>query len=104
MAWIKAGGEGLNAGFITQVTADIASIAAATVAQTNLTVPGVAAGDFVAASPATALSVAVMVGACVATAANTVAMSVCNPTAGALDPASQDFEVLCLKPGNCRIS
>lgn len=104
MSWIKSGGEGQNAAFVTQVTADIASIAAATVATTSLTVPGVAAGDFCVAAPAAALSVAVGICHCVATAANTVVMSVVNPTAGALDPASVALEVLCMKPGNCRIS
>jgi len=104
MGWLKAGTEGINAGFVTQVTADIASIAAATVATTSLTVPGVAAGDFVAVSPAAALSVAVGVCHAVATAADTVVMSVVNPTAGALDPASAAFEVMVLKPGNCRLT
>lgn len=104
MSWIKSGGEGQNAAFTTQVTADIASVAAASVASTNLTVAGVEAGDLVYACPKTALSVAVMVGAAVATAADTVAMPVCNPTAGALDPASQDFEVLCVKPLATRLS
>jgi hypothetical protein len=98
---LRAGNNGVLAGFITAVTVDIASVAAATVATTSsISVPGAEVGDWVGASPAAALSVAVGICHAFSAVADTVSMAVVNPTAGALDPASASINFLVLKPTN----
>lgn len=87
-----------NAENISLVTAvvDVASVAAATTVQQTATVLGVQVGDFVTAAPST-FTAGLNYGACIVTAANTVAITVTNASAGALDPASQTFTFLVVR-------
>ena len=84
-----------NAENVSLVTAtfDVASVAAATSVQQNVTVLGVQPSDFISVANATHTA-GLVYGPCVCTTANTVAMTIANVTAGALDPASQTFTFL----------
>lgn len=73
------------------VTVDVASIAAQSCLTTSVTVTGAAAGDTLWANADFALPLGVLVGNVRTTAANTVELTLCNVTAGALDPASGSY-------------
>jgi hypothetical protein len=76
------------------VVLDPASVAAATSAEQTVTCTGVAVGDIVIAvnKPSTTAGVGI-VNARV-TAANTVGLTFMNATAGAVDPASETYQIV----------
>lgn len=82
---------------IVQVTFNPASIGAATTAEQTLTVPGVVVGDFVDVSKPTLTAGVGIVNARV-TAADTVAVTFINATAGALDPGSEVYTIRVTRP------
>lgn len=76
-----------------QVVYNPASAGAAAVTIDTLTLPGVKLGDLVVLTPpAAGFSVAVTIGACYVSAADTLKVPLINPTAGALDAASVTCE------------
>jgi len=83
------GGNVRAAGIIT-VTIDPASVATITTAEQTFTVPGLKVGDMVFANKP---SNTIGVGVCNArvSAANTLALSFVNPTAGGVDAASESW-------------
>ena len=87
-----------NAANISLVTAtfDVASVAAATSVQQTVTVNGIRTSDYVAVVNATHTA-GLIYGPCVASANNTVLMTIANVTAGALDPASQTLTFLVVR-------
>ena len=72
------------------VTSDPANITAATVLEHTLTIPGVQPGDLVFVT-APSLEANLIMSEPWVTAANTVKVRIANPTAGAINPASQTF-------------
>lgn len=89
-----------NVDNISLVTAtfDVASVAANTSVQQSVTVLGVKVGDFVTVANTTHTA-GLQYGPCaVVTAADTVAVTIQNSTAGALDPASQTLTFLVCRP------
>lgn len=82
---------------LATVTIDPASVAAATTAEQTFTVPGLKAGDFVYVNKPTN-TVGVGVVNARASAANTLALTFMNTTAGAVDPVSESYTVLWLRP------
>jgi hypothetical protein len=78
----------------TLVTADVASLAANTTSDTALTVPGALVGDTVEITPLGTWPAGVVMGPHRVSAADTVQMRVGNVTAGAVDPASQQYKVV----------
>lgn len=82
---------------IAQVTFDPASVATATTAEQSMTVPGVRLGDFVFCSKPTATAGFGVVNARVS-AADTVSITAVNPTAGAVNPGSETWTVLVVRP------
>lgn len=84
--------------FAVTVTFNPASVATITVAEQTLTVPGVKVGDIVMAwnKPSTTTGVGV-VNARVS-AANTLAIAFVNPTAGAVDAASESWTFVIARP------
>lgn len=88
--------EGSSGPFVVEtidVTADIASVAAVTAPDTALTVANARVGDQVLIAPLGTwpANLGLPQGRCIV--AGTVQMRVINPTAGAIDPASQSFRV-----------
>lgn len=88
--------EGSSGPFVIEsldVTADIASVAAVTAPDTALTVPNARVGDQILIAPLGTwpANLGLPQGRCIV--AGTVQMRVVNPTAGAIDPASQSFRV-----------
>jgi len=84
--------------YIVSVTFDVASVAANTSVQQSVTVPGVKIGDVPMVSNVTHTA-GLQYGPCaVATAADTVAVTIQNSTAGALDPASQTLTFVVFRP------
>lgn len=81
--------------FAALVTADVASLAANTTSDTALTVPGALVGDTVEITPLGTWPAGVVMGPHRVSAADTVQMRVGNVTAGAVDPASQQYKVVC---------
>lgn len=75
------------------ITADPASIPAASVALLSLTVPGSTPDmHFIVTAPSLVATVAI--GGAYCTTAGTVVVRLINPTAAAIDPVSQSFYVL----------
>lgn len=72
------------------VTSDPANITAATSLDHSLTIPGVLPGDLVFVT-APSLEANLTMSMAWVSAANTVKVRICNPTAGAINPASQTF-------------
>lgn len=79
-----------------EVTADIASVAAATAPDTALTVANARVGDQILIQPLGTwpANLSLPLGRCIV--AGTVQMRVVNPTAAPIDPASQTFRVTLL--------
>jgi hypothetical protein len=75
-----------------------ASVAAATVAAQNVTVPGVLPGDIVVVVPPSTLNAGLGIAGALVTAADTVSVRFVNATAGALDPAAADYVFLVTRP------
>lgn len=82
---------------IVQVTFDPASIATVTTAEQNMTVPGVKLGDFVFVSKPTVTAGFGVVNARVS-AADTVTITAVNPTAGSVNPSSETWTVMVVRP------
>lgn len=86
---------------ITQIrvftaTIDPASVAAATSAEQTFTVTGLATGDKVLVSKPTATAGIGIVNARVS-AADTLALTFMNATAGAIDPASESYTIIAFR-------
>lgn len=73
------------------VTVDVASIAAASCATQSVTVTGAATNDAAWGNANFALPLGVLIGNVRVTATNTVELTLCNVTAGALDPDSGSY-------------
>lgn len=85
--------------FIFTVAFDMASVASATTAEQAVTVTGVASTDIcIAVIPASGLNAGLAVTGGRVTAANQVTIRISNSTAGALDPASQNYTFVVIKP------
>ena len=76
---------------------DPASIAAATTAEQTVTVPGVRLGDYLGVIKPT-LTAGVGIGNVRVSAADTVAITWVNATAGAVDPPSETYQALVFRP------
>lgn len=90
-------GGNIRALGLVQVTFDPASIATVTTAEQTMTVPGVKLGDFVFVSKPTATAGFGVVNARVS-AADTIAITAVNPTAGAVNPGSETWTVMWARP------
>lgn len=82
---------------LAQVTFDPAAIATITTAEQSMTVQGVQLGDFVFVSKPTVTAGFGIVNARVS-AANTVSITAVNPTVGSIDPGSETWTVLVVRP------
>lgn len=82
---------------LVQVTFDPASIATITTAEQDMTVSGVQLGDFVFVSKPTVTAGFGVVNARVS-AANTITITAVNPTAGSVNPGSETWTVLVVRP------
>lgn len=86
--------SGPKTGFTTTVVFDAASCGAAAVTVQSVPLPGVKPGDIVLMNPSDgALSVAVAIGVGGCAVADTALVPFINPTAGALDPASETYNI-----------
>lgn len=83
--------------FAVSVTFNPASVASATTAEQTTTVAGLAVGDFVLAEKPSATAGVGIVNARVS-AANTLAVTFVNATAGAVDAASETWRFLVFRP------
>lgn len=90
---------GGNAASITVLTAtvDLGSVAANTSEEETATVTGVKSGDYVAVMKSD-LDAGIMIGTCRVSADDTVAITVMNSTAGAVDAASETMTFLVIRP------
>ena len=79
------------------VPIDVASVAANTSAEQTFAVPGLRLGDFVAASKPS-LTAGLGVSTARVSAANTLAITFDNNTAGALDPALETWLIFWFRP------
>lgn len=75
---------------VVSLTINVASVGAATSAEQTFAVPGLKVGDFVAVAKPS-LSAGLAVGSARVSAADTVAITFVNATAGAVDPASETY-------------
>lgn len=82
---------------IATVTIDPASVATITTAEQTFTVNGLKVGDFVYVNKPSNTTGVGIVNARVS-AANTLALSFMNTTAGSVDPASESYSILWLRP------
>jgi uncharacterized protein YijF (DUF1287 family) len=83
--------------FAVQVTFNPASVATATTAEQSLTVTGLAVGDMVFWQKPTNTAGVGVVNMRVS-AANTLQVTFVNPTAGAVDAASETWTLLVIRP------
>lgn len=83
--------------FAVAVVFDPAAVATITTAEQTVTVTGVAVGDFVMAMKPT-LTTGVTIGNVRVSAANTIAIQFVNPTAGSVNPVSETWQFLILRP------
>jgi hypothetical protein len=83
--------------FAVAVTFDPAAVATITTAEQTVTVTGAAVGDFVIAMKPS-ITTGVTIGNVRVSAANTVAIQFVNPTAGSVNPASETWQFLILRP------
>jgi len=90
----KGNMRGLN---LIDVTWDIPSVAANTTEEETFTLTGVKVGDFVSVSKSD-LDAGIVFGSARVTAADTVGVQITNPTAGAVDAASEDVKVMVIRP------
>lgn len=84
--------------FAVQVTADVTSRTLSTSTEFDFTVPGVAVGDVVISVIKPSLTAGVVVGSARVKAANTVAVTFGNCTAGGVDPASETYTFVIGRP------
>ena len=83
---------------VINFTFDPASVAAATTAEQTVTVPGVRVGDYVIDITKPSLTAGVGIVNTRVSAANTLAVTFVNATAAAVDPPSETYQVLVLRP------
>jgi hypothetical protein len=82
---------------IFQLTIDPASVATITTAEQTFTAPGLQVGDVVYVNkPSNTAGVGIA--NCRVSAANTLAITFVNPTAGSVDAASEVYQVLWIRP------
>lgn len=93
---------GINMGnvygmMVVTLPLDVTSVAANTTAERTMTVPGVRVGDWVFVNKPTLTA---GLGICNArvSAADTIAITYNNNTAGALDPAAENYSILIVRP------
>lgn len=84
--------------FAVSVTWNPAAVATATTAEQTVTVPGVQAGDVVVSYNKPANTAGAMPVNARVSAANTVAVSFVNPTAGSVDPAQETWTFVIGRP------
>lgn len=90
--------SGPKTGLTGTVVFDAASCGAAAVTVQSVPIVGVKPGDVVLLAPADgALSVAVMIGVGSCAVADTALVPMVNPTAGALDPASETYTFVIIR-------
>lgn len=82
---------------VVEVAHDVGSVAANTSEETDITVPGVRPDDFVMVSKPS-LDAGVMVGTARVKSDDTVAVTVINATAGAVDPGSETYKIMVFRP------
>lgn len=82
---------------ICQLTIDVASVSAATSAEQTFTIYGLNVGDVVFASKPS-VSAGLAVASCRVSAANTIAMTFVNASAGAVNPSSETYNILWVRP------
>lgn len=90
-------GGNVRAISIVTVTINPASVATITTAEQTFTVPGLVVGDMVFANKPS-LTTGLGVANARVSAANTLALTFVNPTAGAIDAASEVWSILCVRP------
>lgn len=83
--------------YIVSLTINPASVAAATSAEQTFTLPGLKLGDTVFVNKPTATAGVGIVGARVS-AADTLALTFMNATAAPVDPVSEVYSVIILRP------
>ena len=87
----------ISAVSVLTLTFDVASVGAATTVEQTFTVPGVRPGDIVAVNKPSH-STGLGIGSVRASAADTIAITFINVTAGAIDPAAEAYRVLVIRP------
>lgn len=87
----------IRAMFAVAVTFDPAAVATITTAEQTVTVTGAKVGDFVIAMKPT-LTTGVTIGNVRVSAADTIAIQFVNPTAGSVNPASETWQFLVIRP------
>jgi hypothetical protein len=93
--WLVDGN--IDRGYLLSLTIDVGSVAANTTAEQTFPLGGVKLGDFVLVNKPT-LSAGLGVSGARVSAANTVAITFNNNTGSPIDPASQTYLVLVLRP------
>jgi hypothetical protein len=88
-----------NAFGVATVTLDVASVAANTSAEQTFTVTGLTTDMFVAVNKSD-LDAGLVVGNARVSAADTLALTFGNSTAGAIDPASEVYKLFWWKPND----
>ena len=83
--------------YVVKVTFDPASVATITTAEQTVTVPGAKVGDMVFVNKPTCTT-GIGLGGARVSAANTVAITFVNPTAGNIDPASEVYTFTLIRP------
>jgi hypothetical protein len=84
--------------FAVQITADVTSRTLSTSTEFDFTVPGVLVGDIVVSVTKPSLTAGIVVGSARVKAANTVAVTFGNCTAGGVDPASETYTFVIGRP------
>jgi len=82
---------------VATITFNPAAVSAATSAEQTVTVPGLLVGDMVWVNKPSATTGVGIVG-CRVSAADTLAITFMNATAGSVDPASESYSVLWIRP------
>lgn len=82
---------------VVEVVKDVGSISANTTTEITFTINGVRSDDFVVASKPS-LDAGLVVGSSRVSSDNTVSVTISNPTAGAVDPGSETYRFLVLRP------
>jgi len=91
---IAGNASGIN---ILEATWDIPSVAANTTEEETFTLAGAKVGDYVHVSKAD-LDAGIIFGSARVTAADTVGVQISNPTASAVDAASETVKILHVRP------
>jgi len=84
--------------FAVSITADVTSRTLSTSTEFDFTVPGVRVGDVVISVNKPSLSAGLVVGSARVKAADTVAVTYGNCTAGGVDPASETYTFVIGRP------